>query len=164
LPPEGALIIVANHFSYFDPPLLGIFLNRRVWFLAKEKVFGWAIIGWLIKISNWALPVARGLTKSFRGKAAEEILKNGGAIMLFPEGKRNKTDAVLLKFDRGLARLAIGNKVPVVPVALIRRWKRFWWLPLGLEIFICPPIWPDSGSTEDNIIKNVRQKLWFLLS
>jgi 1-acyl-sn-glycerol-3-phosphate acyltransferase len=164
LPQEGAVIIVSNHRSYFDSPLLGILLERRVYFLAKKIVFEWFLIGWLIKKSHWALPVSKSLSKSFRGEEAAEILKKGGAIMLFPEGRRNKTDSILLKFDRGFARLAIENKVPVVPIAIIRRWKKFWWLPCGLEIFICPPIPMDSYNTKEDLIGNVRQKMLFLLS
>jgi 1-acyl-sn-glycerol-3-phosphate acyltransferase len=161
LPQEGAMVVVSNHRRYSDSPLLGIYLNRRVHFLAKKVVFNWFLIGWLIKKSNWALPVAKGMPNSLR--EADEILKKGGVIMLFPEGTRNKTDAVMLKFDRGFARLALKNNVSVVPVAIIRRWKRFWWLPRGLEIFICPAIPMDSYSCEKDLIKNVHERMSLLL-
>jgi 1-acyl-sn-glycerol-3-phosphate acyltransferase len=161
LPEKGALVCVANHFSFFDPALLGIFLNRRVWFLAKKRILEWFILGWLIKKSNWALPVSKNSMASLR--ETDNILKNNGAIVIFPEGTRNKSKLLLKKPEKSFARIAIQNKAPIVCLAIIRRRKKIWWLPKGLKIVVSEPS-PIENDVTEKLIAATWQKLYLMLS
>lgn len=157
LPERRALILTSNHRSLLDAPLLAIIFRRRIWFLAKERIFNWFFIGWLIVKSNWALSVS----KKSSLKRVADLLKGGGAIVIFPEGTRNKTRQPLKKFERGFARLAIKNQVPIVPVAIV--YKKFWWLPSGVKVKIGKPI-SITNMTEDNLTEITRGKILSLLS
>ena len=59
VPRNGALLIVANHLSWYDPLLLGVVLPRRVWFYTKVEMFTWPIVGWLAQRTG-QIPVHRG--------------------------------------------------------------------------------------------------------
>jgi len=159
LPKKGAIVCIANHFSYFDPVLLGIILERRVCFIAMEKLFHWPLIGWLIKKTRCALPAAsRGPQKE-----AYKLLAKDCVVVIFPEGALNKTTSLLLNFEQGFARLAIKNETPVVPITIIRLRKKFWWLPRGSKVIIGDPIFTNTGITKDQLISTAWRKMHILL-
>src|SRR5437016_2978011 len=59
VPRNGALLVVANHLSWYDPFLLGVVLPRRVWFYTKAEIFTWPIVGWLARHTG-QISVQRG--------------------------------------------------------------------------------------------------------
>lgn len=108
LPKTGPAIIVSNHHSFIEPPLLALIEpKRKLWFLAIPKVFKWKIIGWLLKKLDCVKPIA---TQSpFPLRTARKLLNQGQIIVIFPEGTRtNHND--LLKFNEGCAWLALNSK------------------------------------------------------
>ncbi len=114
VPNEGAVIIASNHRSLADPPLVGCLLKRPVHFLAKEELFSFKPFGWLISNLN-AHPLKRASSDVRAFKAAREILESGNGLILFPEGRRGKTDD-LQPAKAGVGMLSAMAGCPVVPV------------------------------------------------
>jgi 1-acyl-sn-glycerol-3-phosphate acyltransferase len=113
---EGPAILASNHISLADPPLIGSLTPFEVHFMAKAELFKNPVFGKTISALN-AFPVKRGLIDRRAMKRAEEILIEGGRVLIFPEGTRQK-DGVMKSGRPGLAKLAIENDVPVLPVYL----------------------------------------------
>lgn len=109
----GAAIIAANHTSFYDPPVLSISCPEEVHFLARGSLFEVPLLGWLIKTLN-THPVARGVSDAAVFREMIELLQAGNKLILFPEGKRSETGA-LLPLERGLAFLVQKAECRVIP-------------------------------------------------
>ena len=127
MPGHGACIVVANHVNLVDSPLIGISLGRRAYFMAKEDLFHSRIVGWLAKQFG-AFPVAMGKLNRRAGRKAVELLANGQALIIYPEGQRS-LDGKLGPAYSGAALLAMKSNVPIVPVGIIgtSQLKGKWW-------------------------------------
>jgi 1-acyl-sn-glycerol-3-phosphate acyltransferase len=117
VPANGPLIVAANHRSYLDPPLLGTWFPRTIHFMAKTELFALPVIGWLIARLN-AFPVDRSRADLGSIRRALQLLKNGGAVGIFPEGTRNRSGESQAR--GGAVLIAATARCPVVPVALVR--------------------------------------------
>jgi len=115
VPPEGAFIIASNHLSWIDVPLIPAYLSRPVTYMAKEEAFT-GKLGWLVRFLG-AFPVKRGEADRQALRAADEQLKEGNIIVIFPEGTRSKTHT-MARGHAGLGMIALRSGVPVVPVAV----------------------------------------------
>src|SRR5262249_25498164 len=89
VPREGALIVVSNHLNNADPPLLGASLPRRLRFMAKQELFD-SPFGSAMRAFG-AFPVRRFEADLAALRQAQAILKDGGALGMFPEGHRSRT-------------------------------------------------------------------------
>ena len=120
VPRHGPFILVANHRSLADPPIIGWAVGHRVGrvvhFMAKEEMRSWPIIGWLAERSGvfW---VRRGEGDRSAQRAALRLLGEGRPIAIFPEGTRSR-DATLGKAKPGAALLAIRSGAPLLPVGI----------------------------------------------
>jgi 1-acyl-sn-glycerol-3-phosphate acyltransferase len=129
IPRHGAFILVANHVNLLDSPIIGVKLGRKVHFLAKEELFHSRIIGWLAKQFG-AFPVAKGKLDRRAGLRALELLAQGQAIIIFPEGKRNE-DGKLGKAYPGAVLLAIKSGATIIPMGIsgtIQLTGKWWFL------------------------------------
>ncbi len=115
VPKHGPFLIAANHLAWTDIPLVPLFLPEKVVFMAKEEYFT-SRIAWLVRLMG-AFPVKRGEGDRQALRTAEEQLKQGKVVVLFPEGTRSKT-GVMAKGHAGLGMIALRSGVPVVPVAI----------------------------------------------
>jgi 1-acyl-sn-glycerol-3-phosphate acyltransferase len=127
VPGSGGVILAPNHFSAMDHFLCGMFLRRRVHFMAKSQLFR-GMLAWILRHGG-AFPVQRGRHDEQAIATALEILRRGGAIVIYPEGGRSRSGHVGDRARRGVGRLALESGAPVVPVAihgseLARNWKR----------------------------------------
>lgn len=127
IPEKGGVIVAANHVSYLDPPVLGAALKRRPTFLAKERLFRNPLIGKFIKV--FSFPVNRDRPQPSTIKEAVSRLKEGGVLVVFPEGGR-RADGSLVDVKRGVGMIAAMSVVPVVPT-LIEGTDRA--LPIGAK-------------------------------
>jgi 1-acyl-sn-glycerol-3-phosphate acyltransferase len=127
LPKRSSCIIVANHVNLLDSPLLGVKLGRRVYFMAKDELFQNRVIGWLA-YQFGAFPVTKGILNKRAGRRAQWLLKNGQALIIYPEGRRSP-DGKLGPAYSGAVLLAIKQGVPIVPVGIIgtSQLKGKWW-------------------------------------
>ncbi|MEN0019692.1 MAG: lysophospholipid acyltransferase family protein, partial [Planctomycetota bacterium] len=116
MPQSGALLVVANHQSFFDPPLAGGWTPRQLAFLARAGLFKFPPLGWLISTLN-SVPVSGDGSDAAAIRTILAELKRGRAVMIFPEGSRT-FDGALGEFQRGVALLVKKAKCPVLPVAI----------------------------------------------
>ena len=118
VPKEGPLIVVANHFSFLDPPLLGASFPRPLTFVAKAELWQ-ALPSRLFCHAFGLLPIRRGEPDRAALRAASEVLKRGGTLGFFPEGTRGRELPKRLKqAHRGVAFLARASGAPIVPVGI----------------------------------------------
>lgn len=112
----GPAIIAANHASFLDPPLLAISVPEEVFFLARKTLFkGW--FGRFISAVN-ARPVsgAAGDVRVFR--EVEAVLKDGGKLILFPEGTRSMTGE-LGTIKGGISIIVVNTGCAIIPTYIV---------------------------------------------
>ncbi len=117
VPLSGALVVVANHGSHLDPPLLGHALGRPVAFMAKAELFRVPLLGPIIRACG-AYPVARGASDREAIRTATDRLEEGWATGVFIDGTRQQDGRVNNPLP-GAALLAARAGVPLLPVAII---------------------------------------------
>lgn len=125
VPAEGAVIMIANHLSLVDPPLLGSVFPRPVHFMAKEELFHTPVVSWIVK-NYLAFPVRRGEADRQALQTTLRYLRNGEVVGIFPEGTRSH-DARLHPAHPGAALIAARAGAQVVPVAVTGTHKIFAW-------------------------------------
>ena len=117
IPTSGGFVLASNHRSYADPPLLATRLRgQRCVFMAKEELFRNKFFGWLIRKLG-AFPVTRGAGDNGVIETAEQYVRSGRVLMIFPEGTRSK-DGRVGRGKTGVALIAAQTGAPVVPVAI----------------------------------------------
>ncbi len=115
VPREGAFIVASNHLSWLDVPLIPSPFSRPVVYMAKDETFH-SEYAWLVRFMG-AFPVKRGEADRQALRAADEQLKAGNILIIFPEGTRSKTHT-LATAHAGLGMIALRAGVPIVPVAV----------------------------------------------
>ena len=117
VPLTGGVLITPNHISDADPPTVAIALPRFRWVMAKEEIFAMKIIG---PISRWlhGFPVKRYTADRQALRRAEDLLKSGEAVLIFPEGKISE-NAKLQPILPGVLLVARAANVPIVPTIII---------------------------------------------
>lgn len=112
VPRTGALIIVANHRSDFDPVAVQYACPRAMHYMAKRELFSMRFLGSLIRRLN-AFPVERDTADRGALKFAAKLLEAGEAVTIFAEGRISETGD-LLPLKPGVALLARSSGAPVV--------------------------------------------------
>jgi 1-acyl-sn-glycerol-3-phosphate acyltransferase len=120
VPEIGPVLVACNHISYLDPLYTSVFVHRRgriPRFLAKQDLFGLPGIGWIMTAGG-QIPVRRGSAQAGDSlRYAEQALAEGKAVLIYPEGTITRDpDHWPMLAHTGVARLALGANVPVVPV------------------------------------------------
>jgi 1-acyl-sn-glycerol-3-phosphate acyltransferase len=137
VPARGAVLLVANHSSFLDPPLVGSVAPRPVSFMAKEELFRVPGLGLLIRNLN-ARPVRREGADAGALRTALRILKEDGALLMFPEGTRGP-EGTLREPKPGAGMLAVLSGAAVVPVFINgsgRAWPRGQTLPRPAKVTV----------------------------
>jgi len=115
VPADGPVIFVSNHIGAADGPLLAIFAPRPVHALTKIEMFAGRLGSFLRATGQ--IPLDRFRTDPAAVKACLGVLRDGGAVGIFPEGRRGSGD--LRRFHRGAAYFALASGAPVVPVIIL---------------------------------------------
>lgn len=115
LPDNGPVIIASNHISNWDPIFIAIAVKRPIHYMAKAELFDNRLLGRFLYEVN-AFPVKRGTVDRRAIRDALNILKKGQVLGMFPEGTRN-IEGEEMKYQSGVAMLALKTGSPVVPVA-----------------------------------------------
>ncbi len=148
LPKEGKVLIVSNHKSYLDPPLIAWALRKRIiFFMAKEELFK-GFLGILIKHWGNAFPVKRGQGDKKAILTALSLLKQDKALCIFPEGTRAKnTDFLPPKLGVGL--IALKAKAPILPI-YIEGTNKF---PPNVKIVVGKPFKLELEDKKENYMR-----------
>ena len=143
IPREGGLVVAANHQTYIDPFWVAAPFKLPLRFLAWDAVFGWPVAGHIMRwLGAWPLQVNKSDARAYRRSV--QWIKRGGALVIFPEGGRGRSDGKLQPLKPGAVRLALETGAPVLPVT-IRGGHRVWpkdrkWPRLArVEIVYHPP-------------------------
>ena len=155
IPKTGSFIMVSNHGSLLDPPLLGHAIGRRISFMAKAELFKIPFLGFIIRACG-AYPVKRGVADKNTIKTACDKLSNDNCIGIFIDGTRQKNGRVN-KPKQGAALLAFKNKKLLLPVAIINshRLMRFrLFVPFFTKIVIKvgKPVQPPKSASKADLI------------
>lgn len=131
VPAGGGLIIAANHQTYIDPFWLSLQIKRPIRYLAWSAAFRWPIVGkCLTLLGAWPLALEGSDPAAIRRSL--QWLRDGGAVVIFPEGGRSTVTGSLDRFKAGAVRLALEAGVPILPVTIRggnRVWPRGWRFP-----------------------------------
>ena len=153
VPADGGALVLSNHQSHLDPVLIGLACDRRLNYLARDTLFGFAPFRWLIKSLD-AIPIDRegmglgGLKETLKRLKADEM------VLIFPEGTRT-VDGEVASLKPGFCALAKRAKVPLVPAAIEgawHAWPRSKPLPRRSDIHVQfgPAILPDEIAHYDD--------------
>ncbi len=126
---EGGVLIVANHASYFDPPVVGVSYGKKTAFLARKTLFKKGFFGWLYPKLN-AIPVDQEGPDMSSLKRIIKELKNGNPVLIFPEGQRS-VDGKILPGEAGVGLVIAKSKAPVLPMRIFGAFEAF---PRGAKI------------------------------
>ena len=170
IPPGTAVVFCSNHESNVDPPVLFRALHRQLHILYKAELRNVPVMRTVFDVGGF-VAVDRGdrdqAMRSLEQGAAS--LRNGNSFLIFPEGTRSRTGA-LLPFKKGGFIMAIKAQVPVVPVAIVggrnamQKGSAFV-RPVKVSVRIGRPV-PTTGLTvdrRDELVSAVRAEVQELL-
>ena len=163
IPSKGPVIICSNHISWWDPPLLGSIIHRKVYAMAKEELFKYFLFGKIIRYMG-AFPVKREVADRRALKEALKVLSEGSVLILFPEGTRSKIGKVQKPLP-GRGFIALKSKAPVVPVAIKGPYKLFKpvKVKIGVPMFFNHYSQKDKGKTADEISLKIMRNITEML-
>jgi 1-acyl-sn-glycerol-3-phosphate acyltransferase len=150
VPREGALILAPNHFSQMDHFFVGVYLRRKIRFMAKSQMFGPPLLTYVYKHGG-VFPVRRGHHDEEAIETARQILAQQEMLLVYAEGGRSRSGEMGTP-KPGIGRIALESGAPVVPVAIhgsarVRGWKRLRFPKVTVR-FGAPisfPTEPDPG-------------------
>jgi 1-acyl-sn-glycerol-3-phosphate acyltransferase len=164
VPLQGGLLVVANHQSHLDPPLVGAGFPRRMSYLARETLFRFAPFAWLLRSLN-GVPLDREGGGMAGMKETLRRLKRGEAVLIFPEGTRSP-DGEIGRFRQGFATLAVRSKAAILPATLegaFDAWPRSrnYPLPGRVHVHYGTPLLPEeiAGRSEAELVAEVQSRV-----
>ncbi len=146
MPVRGPVLVVSNHQSHLDPPLVGLALSRQLKYLARHGLFFWPF-SWLIGALG-AVPLDKRAGGIGGIKKTLQLLRENEAVLIFPEGSRTN-DGELASFLGGFCAIARRSGATILPVAIE---GAFECLPRGtliprpgpIALVVCPAITPEQ--------------------
>ena len=119
---DGPVLIVANHQSFLDPPMIGVCYEEGIYFFARKTLFK--------GLFKWGLPLCQAIPIDQRGpdpasmKTIIRLLKAGNRVLVFPEGARSK-DGEIHKGMGGIGMILSKAQVPVQPIRISGAYEAF---------------------------------------
>ena len=130
IPSNTGMIIAANHQSYGDPFWLSIPVKTPTRYLAWSEAFQWPVVGKMIgALGAWPLQIEGSDPAAIRRSL--NWLRGGGAVVIFPEGRRGLPDGSMIRMKGGAVRMALEAGVPILPVTISGA-NRVW--PAGKQL------------------------------
>ena len=164
VPPTGGVLVLSNHQSQFDPMLVGLAIDRRLNYLARETLFRFPPFRWLIRSLD-AIPIDReglglaGLKETLRRLKRDEL------VLIFPEGTRT-FDGEVARLKPGFSALAKRAKVPLLPVGIdgaFDAWPRTKRLPglSTIHVHVGEPIAADQAAAagDRELVEEVARRI-----
>lgn len=168
IPREGGCVAACNHTSGPDYVILGYASTRQVYYMVKSEAF--RIHPWMSKLlyALGCFPVRRGKGDSDAIEQAVRVAQTNHVVGMFPEGTRSKT-GTLQRGKSGVARIALGAGVPIVPAVVIdsepilRDWLKFKRRP-PVTIRFGPPIEPGGDASNPADVQRLTTKMMLAMA
>jgi 1-acyl-sn-glycerol-3-phosphate acyltransferase len=127
VPKEGPLVLAPNHFSQMDHFFVGLYLRRKIRFMAKSQLFGPPVLTYIYRHGG-VFPIRRGNHDEEAFETVRQLLDQGEMLLVYAEGGRSRSQQ-LGEPKPGIGRIALESGVPIVPVAIkgserARHWTR----------------------------------------
>jgi len=127
VPKEGPLVLAPNHFSQMDHFFVGVYLRRKIRFMAKSQLFGPPVLTYIYKHGG-VFPIRRGHHDEEAIETARILVEQGEMLLVYAEGGRSRSQT-LGEPKPGIGRIALETGAPIVPVAIhgserARHWKK----------------------------------------
>jgi 1-acyl-sn-glycerol-3-phosphate acyltransferase len=138
VPPTGPLILMINHIHALDPFIVVGTFPRHVTPMSKIEVFDIPLIGFLTQAYG-AIPIQRGQADTRALRQSYQILREGGVLLIAPEGTRSPTYS-LQQGKEGMALIAARTGASIIPVGITgtenagRCWRRLRRVPVRIVI------------------------------
>lgn len=148
VPKDGPLVLAPNHFSQMDHFFVGVYLRRKIRFMAKSQLFGPPVLTYIYKHGG-VFPIRRGHHDEEAIETARILVEQGEMLLIYAEGGRSRSQQ-LGQPKPGIGRIALETGAPIVPVAIYgsehaRQWKRFRFPKVTVQ-FGEPLTFPVEGS------------------
>ncbi len=163
MPDNGPVVLLATHQSYLDPLLIGCFMPRPIGYLARDTLFS-GILGPLIRAYD-AIPIDREGGGLAGIRATLKRIKQGDAVLIFPEGTRS-TDGKLQPLKPGFIALVRRGNASIVPLGIagtFEAWPRGKKLPAPVRIsMVCGESIPPeelAGLDDESLLALVADRL-----
>jgi len=116
IPAQGGAVVAVNHLSAVDPPLVGSFSNRAIWYMMKSELVDIPVVG---EAFTWAggFPIRRGESDRDGLRKARELVREGHLVGIFVEGTRQRF-GYPGPIHSGALTIALRERVPVIPVGV----------------------------------------------
>jgi 1-acyl-sn-glycerol-3-phosphate acyltransferase len=164
VPASGGALVLSNHQSHLDPPLIGLSCERPLNFMARDSLFHFAPLAWFMR-SVGAFPIDRDGTGLSGLRETLKRLRHGDAVVIFPEGTRSR-DGEVAPLKAGFAALAKRSRVPLVPVGIegaFAAWprRRLFPLPAPVVIVFGPPLEASvaAGYSDRELVAEVERRI-----
>jgi 1-acyl-sn-glycerol-3-phosphate acyltransferase len=164
IPREGPVLVVSNHQSYLDPPLVGAGCPRRMNYIARKTLFRNGPFGWLINSLD-AIPLDTEGSSLGGMKETLRRLRRGEMVLIFPEGARC-SDGEVGPFQPGFTTLAVRSRAAILPVAIegaFQAWPRTreWPRPGTIHVHYGVPIATEQlkRGGEEPLVAEVRRRV-----
>jgi 1-acyl-sn-glycerol-3-phosphate acyltransferase len=170
IPSDGAVVFCANHQSNVDPPVLFRALHPRLHILYKAELRKLPVLGRAFEVGGFVAVQRENRDAAFASiEQAAESIRQGNSFLIFPEGTRSKTEA-LLPFKKGGFVMALRAQAPIVPVAIMggrasmQKGSAFV-RPVNVTVRIGAPVETAGLTTDDRdaLIDEVRARIETLL-
>lgn len=154
VPKDKPVLVVSNHQSNMDIPVLLGFLNKPIGFVSKAEIKKFPLVPTWMELMNCVFMDRSNRRQSLQAiKDGIELLKNGHSIVIFPEGTRSK-GGEMGEFKAGSFHLAVKAGVAILPVTLEGTYKMFEengnrMKPAQATVTISKPITPEQYASMD---------------
>lgn len=152
---DGPIIIAGNHKHIFDQCSVILSTKRIVHYMAKKEYFD-GKLAWFFKATG-CISVDRDIHDENAKRLALEVLRGGGALGIFPEGTRNKTNQKLLPFKYGTVSMSKKTGAKIVPFAITGDYK---FRSKNLTVRFGRPLIPY----EDESLEDMNERLTLAIS
>lgn len=140
IPANGSAVLAGNHRSPHDIPLVIASTKRSVHFLGKDELFKGPLKQFFR--ASGVIPVNRRTKDKQALSSAEQVLRSGSLIGIFPEGTTKKSsEAIILPFKIGAVKMAYDTGSPIVPFTITGDYR---WFKKSIKLKFYPPFYVED--------------------